>query len=74
MDDAAPAIGTRAKTRIDAEEVERRRARVRRARAHGQIEGISLDHNADPIFDAYIRGEIEVTDMVPRLKAMCGIG
>ncbi len=54
-------------------EIARRRENVRRADAHNEIEGISRDPKTDPIFEAYIQGEIEATDMVPRLKAMLGL-
>jgi hypothetical protein len=54
---------------ISAEETARRREVLRRADAHNRIEGIDRDPASDPVFDAFVRGEIEVTEIVPRLKA-----
>jgi hypothetical protein len=61
---------TKPKAKISAEEKERRRQRVRRGDAHNRIEGLIRGPDTDAIFDAYINGEIEVTDIVPRLKAL----
>jgi hypothetical protein len=59
--------------RISAEEMARRREIVRRADAHNRIEGIIRDSASDAIFEAFIRGEIDVTEMVPRFKAHLGL-
>jgi Antitoxin VbhA len=56
--------------KISAEEMERRRERIRRGDAHNRIEGLVRGPETDSVFDAYIHGEIEVTDIVPRLKAL----
>ncbi len=58
------------KVAISAEEMERRREIVRQADASNRIEGQARASDTDPVFDAYVRGEIEVTDIVPRLKAL----
>ena len=70
MDD----IATRPKARISLAEMERRRKFVREADADNEIEGAIRDPKTDPVFDAYIHGEIEVIEMVPRLKALLGLG
>ena len=43
------------------------------ADAENRLEGISRSPETDAVFDAYVRGDIEVTEMVPRLKALLGI-
>ena len=68
MDDITTAA-TRTKLRISAEESARRREIVRRADAHNRIEGIFRDPASDAVFEAFVRGEIDVTEIVPRLKA-----
>jgi len=71
MDDIAAGIKTKA--RISAEEVARRREALRQADASNRIEGIFRDAESDAVFEAHIRGEIDVTEIVPRLKAQLGI-
>ena len=61
---------TKPKAKITAEEMERRREAVRQADASNRIEGIYREPESDPIFDAYIRGEIDATEIIPRLKAL----
>lgn len=73
MDDLTTRTQERPQTKISAEEVARRREFVRQAHANNRIEGIEHDPATDVIFDAYVRGEIEVTEMIPRLKAQLGI-
>ena len=68
MDDIA--AGTETKARLSAEEVARRREHVRAADANNRIEGIYRDSKSDAVFDAYVRGEIEATEIVTRLKAL----
>jgi len=58
------------KAKISAEEMERRREQVRRGDANNRIEGLKRGPETDAIFDAYIHGEIEVGEIVPRLKAI----
>ncbi len=57
-----------APVRISAEEIERRREIVRRVDHENLLEGQKRHPETDHIFDAFINGEIEVTDMMPRLK------
>jgi hypothetical protein len=71
MDDIA--AGTRTKARVSAEEVARRREALRHAQANNRIEDIYRDPATDPIFEAFERGEIDATDIVPRLKIHYGI-
>jgi hypothetical protein len=61
---------TKPKAEISADEMERRRERVRRGDAHNRIEGLARGPETDSVFEAYIHGEIEVTEIVPRLKAL----
>jgi hypothetical protein len=65
MDDIAP----RATPKISAPEVERRRKIVRQADANNRLEGVYRDPATDEIFDAYVRGDIAATEMIPLLKA-----
>jgi hypothetical protein len=61
------------KPKITPEEMQRRREAVRQALACNRIEGIKHDPASDPIFEAWILGEIEAGDLVPRLKAHLGL-
>lgn len=54
---------------ISAEEMERRRLIVRKAHHTNQLEGLEPDPDMEPIFEAFVRGEIEAADLVPRIKA-----
>ena len=65
MDD----IAVRPKAKISAAEMARRRKFVRQADATNRLEGIYRDPASDAVFDAYVRGDIEATDIAPRLKA-----
>jgi hypothetical protein len=66
-----PESGTRKKRRkISVEESVLRIERVRRGDANNRIEGISSDPESDTVFAAYINGDIEVTEIVPRLKLL----
>jgi hypothetical protein len=50
----------------------RRRKHVRRADAENRLEGIARNPATDPVFEAYIRGEIGATEIIPRLRAQRG--
>ena len=68
---ARRAIGRFAhRTLSPAEEMERRRLVIRDAHHENLIEGLSADADAEPIFDAYIRGEIELGDIFLRIKEL----
>jgi hypothetical protein len=60
----------RLKPRISAEEMTRRREALRRADAHNRIEGVFPDPDSEPIFEAFVRGDIEFEDILPRLNAL----
>jgi hypothetical protein len=55
--------------KVSAAEVERRRKIVRQADANNRLEGVYRDPATDEIFDAYVRGDIAATEMIPLLKA-----
>lgn len=69
MDD----IAIRPKAEINVAEMERRRGALRQADANNRIEGIFRGPENDDIFEAAVRGDIEVTDIVPLLKARMGL-
>lgn len=56
--------------KITAKDRQRRSEIVRQAEANNRIEGISSGPESNAIFDSYVNGEIEVTDLVPRLKLL----
>jgi hypothetical protein len=64
-------VSTRSKA-ISATEMERRRMIVRQADANNRLEGIYREPATDAVVEAFIRGDIEVTDMVPLFKAQPG--
>jgi Antitoxin VbhA len=69
MDDivSTRSIGSK---RISAKEMERRRNALRQADASNRIEGQFRGPESTPIFEAFIHGEIEMDDILPRLKAL----
>lgn len=66
MDD----IAVRPKAKITAAEMERRRHALRQADASNRIEGQYRSPESAPIFEAFIHGEIEMDEILPRLKAI----
>jgi len=66
MDDVASRPGTR----ISAAEIERRHAALRQADASNRIENEFRSLESAPIFEAFIHGEIEMHEILPRLKAL----
>lgn len=58
---------------ITPEEMERRRNMVRSAFRSNAIEGLRPNPACQPVFDAFIAGEIELDEMMPRVKAILGI-
>jgi hypothetical protein len=70
MDDITTKRAGRSKPRISAEEMAQRREALRRADAHNRIEGILPNPESEPIFEAFVRGEIEFDDILPRLNAL----
>jgi hypothetical protein len=67
MDDI---INARPIRKISDAEMERRRKALRQADASNRIEGQFRGPESAPIFEAFIHGEIEVDDILPRLKAL----
>lgn len=58
--------------KITAAEMHRRREAIRQAEANTRLAGQSCSPEAEAIFEAFVRGEIEVTDILPRLQALHG--
>ncbi|MHB8267480.1 antitoxin VbhA family protein [Bradyrhizobium sp.] len=56
--------------KISVEEMERRRKALSRADAHNRIEGIFPNPKSTAIYEEYIRGEIEMQDIWPRIEAL----
>jgi hypothetical protein len=52
------------------EEIARRRAADRQAKACNRIEGIPHDPATAPIFEALILGEIDFEEAIARIKAL----
>jgi hypothetical protein len=63
----------RRKVKISAKETLLRIEHVRRGDANNRIEGISSGPEANTIFADYISGNIEVTEIVPRLKLLYSV-
>lgn len=57
---------------ISAAEMERRRKIVRQADANNRLEGIFREPATDAIVDAFVRGDIDVTDIIPLFGAKPG--
>jgi Antitoxin VbhA len=55
---------------LNAEEIRRRREAYRQALACDRIEGIPHDPATDPIFEAWIVGEIDSDEAIARIKAL----
>jgi hypothetical protein len=52
------------------EEVERRRRIVEAAHHNNLMAGIERDPTTDPIFEAFIRGDIDITDILPAIRSL----
>lgn len=65
MDDVTLPIFTGEKPRLSPEETEWRRDHVRVGDSENRLEGVFRDPKTAPVFAAYMRGDIEVTDIVP---------
>jgi hypothetical protein len=64
------AVITETKPKISAAEMERRRTALRYAVSHNRIEGQSLDAESAGVFEAFVRGEIDKSEIRPRLNAL----
>jgi hypothetical protein len=63
-------LATKTRPRISAEAIARRKEAVRWADAHNRIEGLKRSPATDAIYDAFVRGDIEFDEILPRLKAL----
>jgi Antitoxin VbhA len=68
MDDIVSTRPVKSKTISDAE-MARRRGIVRQADANNRLEGIFREPETDAIVEAFVRGDIEATDVVSLFKA-----
>ena len=64
------AVITETKTKISPAEIERRRKAVRQADADNRIEGQFSSAAGDEIFEAFVRGEIDQSEILHRLHAL----
>ncbi|HJU19695.1 MAG TPA: hypothetical protein VJ770_24845 [Stellaceae bacterium] len=55
---------------ISAEEITQRRQALRQADANNRLEGVFREPATNEIFEAHIRGEIDASEMMARLKAL----
>ena len=70
-----PATGTRKRlSPISEAEKERRRTMVWHAVRMNAIENARHSEDIEPIIQAFIEGEIEAVDIVPRIKALRSAG
>lgn len=58
--------------KITAEESARRRCDLDLARHNSLMEGASSDPGTDPIFEAYVEGELELSELLPLIKKALG--
>jgi hypothetical protein len=55
---------------ISGEEMERRREALRRADAHNRLEGLFAGPEATAVYEEFIRGEIEWSEVWPRIQPL----
>jgi hypothetical protein len=70
MDDIRAKPAKKRKLKVSARETTLRLHAVRQAQANTRIEGISSSTDTKPVFDAFVRGEIDVHEIVPHLKLL----
>jgi hypothetical protein len=58
------------KGKISAEEMERRREALRQADASNRIEGLFPNPGTTEIYEEFIRGEIELSEVWSRIQAL----
>lgn len=73
MDDLTTRTLERPKPTISAEEMARRREAVRQADANNRIEGIFRHPDSEEIVEAFVRGDLDVAELVARLRARVGL-
>jgi hypothetical protein len=59
--------------KISLKEMERRRRAVEKAAHSSAMEGTRRDPRTDHIFEAFIRGEIDLPDVIPSIKNALGL-
>ncbi len=64
------AVDVKPKGKITSEEMQRRRDTLRQAKAHSRIEGQYPSPEAEAIFEAFVQGDIEQDEILPRLHAL----
>ena len=64
------AVEVKPKSKITGAEMERRRETLRQAKAHSRIEGQYPSPEGEAIFEAFIRGDIDRDEILPRLHAL----
>lgn len=64
------AVEAKLKRKITSAEMQRRREALRHAKAHSRIEGQYPSPQGEAIFEAFIRGDIERDEILPRLHAL----
>jgi len=64
------AVEVKPKGKITSAEMQRRREALRQADAHNRIEGQYPTAEGSAIFEAFIRGEVERHEILPRLHAL----
>ena len=69
MDDVTSPALTRPKRRLSTTEAELRRDVVRQADANNRLEGVYRGPETERIVEAFVRGDIEVTDMARLFRA-----
>lgn len=55
---------------ISAQEMERRREALRQADASNRIEGLFPDPSTNAVYERFIRGEIELGEILPLVRAV----
>ncbi len=63
-------VAEKPKLRISAEESARRRSVLSSADADQRIEGLFRTPESEPVYQAFVRGEIELEDILPRIQAL----
>ena len=70
MSDLAVELKPRTKAKISAAEMQSRRVALRFAKAHSRLEGQYPSAEGAAIFDAFVSGDIDEADILPRLHAL----
>lgn len=69
MDDLVNRPGSK----LSLAEINRRREADSHARANARLEGQSTSPESEPLFDAFIQGDIDTETLIQRLKARHGV-